>query len=61
MGKVKRLTLERYEYGLLEWEKMLAEGKPTEDIEDLLRKVIDCPLLLELFTAQHRYQTLRVA
>ena len=49
MGKVKRLTLDRYEHGLLvralyeEWHRMLAEGKPTEDIEDLILKVIDAP------------------
>ncbi len=49
MGKVKRLTLDRYEHGLLvrtlyeEWHRMLAEGKPTEDMEDLILKVIDEP------------------
>ena len=49
MGKVKRLTLDRYEHGLLmralyeEWHRMLAEGKPTEDMEDLILKVIDAP------------------
>ena len=49
MGKVKRLTLDRYEHGLLvralyeEWQRMQAEGKPTEDIEDLILKVIDAP------------------
>ena len=49
MTKVKRLTLDRYEHGLLvralyeEWHRMLAEGKPTEDIEDLILKVIDAP------------------
>jgi len=49
MGKVKRLTLDRYEHGLLvralyeEWQRMQAERKPTEDIEDLLLKVIDAP------------------
>ena len=49
MTKVKRLTLDRYEHGLLvralyeEWKRMTAEGKPTEDIEDLILKVIDAP------------------
>ena len=49
MGKVKRLTLERYEHGLLvralyeEWQRMQAERKPTEDMEDLSLKVIDAP------------------
>ena len=49
MGKVRRLTLDRYEHGLLvralyeEWQRMQAERKPTEDIEDLLLKVIDAP------------------
>ena len=49
MTKVKRLTLDRYEHGLMvralyeEWHRMLAEGKPTEDIEDLILKVIDAP------------------
>ena len=49
MGKVKRLTLDRYEHGLLvralyvEWQRMMAEGKPTEDMEDLILKVIDAP------------------
>ena len=49
MAKVKRLTLDRYEHGLLvralyeEWQRMMAEGKPIEDIEDLVLKVIDAP------------------
>lgn len=49
MGKVKRLTLDRYEHGLLvralyeEWHRMQAERKPTEDMEDLILKVIDAP------------------
>ena len=49
MGKVKRLTLDRYEHGLLvrvlyeEWQRMMAEGKPTKDMEDLILKVIDAP------------------
>lgn len=49
MGKVKRLTLDRYEHGLLvralyeEWQRMTAEGKPTEDMENLILKVIDTP------------------
>ncbi len=49
MGKEKRLTLDRYEHGLLvralyeEWQRMKAEGKPTEDMEDLILRVIDAP------------------
>lgn len=49
MGKVNRLTLDRYEHGLLvralyeEWLRMQAEGTPTEDIEDLILIVIDAP------------------
>ncbi len=49
MTKVKRLTPDRYEHGLLvrasyeEWHRMMAEGKPTEDIEELILKVIDAP------------------
>ena len=49
MNKVKRLTLDRYEHGLMVralydlWKRMLTEGKPTENIEDLLLKVIDAP------------------
>ena len=49
MGKVKRLTLDRYEHGLLvralyeEWQRMQTAGKPTDDIEDLILKVIDAP------------------
>ena len=37
MGEVKRLTLDRYEHGLLvralyeEWHRIQSEGKPTED------------------------------
>lgn len=54
MGKVKRLTLDRYEHGLLvralyeEWQRMQAEEKPTEDIEDLILKVIDAPAKKQL-------------
>lgn len=50
MAKMKRLTLDRYEHGLLvralyeEWHRILAEGKPTEDIENLILKVIDAPI-----------------
>ena len=46
MGKVKRLTLDRYEHGLLvralyeEWHRMLEREEPTEDMEDLILKVI---------------------
>lgn len=49
MGKVKQLTLDRYEHGLMVralydlWKRTLAENAPTEDIEDLLLKVIDAP------------------
>ena len=49
MGEVKRLTLDRYEHGLLvralyeEWHRIQAEGKPTKDMEDLILKVIDAP------------------
>ena len=49
MGIVKQLTLDRYEHGLIIralydlWRQMLTEGKPTENIEDLLLKVIDAP------------------
>ena len=49
MGKVKRLTLDRFEHGLLvralyeEWQRMQAERKPTDNIEDLILKVIDTP------------------
>ena len=49
MNKLKRLTLDRYEHGLLvralyeEWHRMQAGGKPTEDMEDLILKVIDAP------------------
>ena len=43
----KKLTLDRYEHGLLvralyeEWHKMMDRGEPTEDMEELLLKVID--------------------
>ena len=49
MGTVKQLTLDRYEHGLMVralydlWKRMLVENAPTEDIEDLLLKVIDAP------------------
>ena len=49
MTKVKQLTLDRYEHGLLvralyeEWHRMLTEEKPTEDMEALILKVIDAP------------------
>ncbi len=49
MGKVKRLTLDRYEHGLLaralyeEWHRMLEREEPTEDMEVLILKVIDAP------------------
>ena len=49
MGKVKQLTLDRYEHGLMVrarydlGKRMITENAPTEDIEDLLLKVIDAP------------------
>jgi len=49
MGTVKRIVLDRYEHGLLvralyeERKQMQAAGAPTDDIEDLLLKVIDAP------------------
>lgn len=49
MGKVKRLILDRYEHGLMVralydlWKRTLAENAHTEDIEDLILKVIDTP------------------
>lgn len=47
--RVKCLTKDRYEHGLMVralydlWKRALAEEEPTEDIEDLLLKVIDAP------------------
>ena len=47
--RVKCLTINRYEHGLMVrvlydlWKQTLAEEGPTEDIEDLLLKVIDAP------------------
>ena len=49
MSKVKRLTLDRYEHGLLvralyeKWKRMLDEGADTTAIEDLILRVIDAP------------------
>ena len=49
MTKVKRLTLDRYEHGLLvralyeEWKQMLEAGVDTTAIEDLILRVIDAP------------------
>ena len=57
MTKVKRLTLDRYEHGLMvralyeEWKRMTAEGKPTEDIEELILKVIDAPAKKQIWRA----------
>lgn len=54
MGSMKLLTLDRYEHGLLiralyeEWQRMQAEENPTEDIEDLILKVIDAPAKKQL-------------
>jgi hypothetical protein len=45
----KKLTLDRYEHGLLvralyeEWHRMLEREEPTEDMEELLLKVINAP------------------
>ena len=47
--RVKCLTINQYEHGLMVralydlWKQTLAEEGPTEDIEDLLLKVIDAP------------------
>ena len=47
MGKVKHLKFDQYEHGLLvrtlneQWHRMLSNEEPTEDIEELLLKVID--------------------
>ena len=49
MAGVKQMMLDRYEHDLLVralyegWPRMLVEGKPTEDMEDLILKVIDAP------------------
>ena len=49
MTKVKRLTLDRYEHGLLvralyeEWKQMLEAGADTTAIEELILRVIDAP------------------
>jgi hypothetical protein len=49
MSKVKRLTLDRYEHGLLvralyeKWKRMLDEGADTTAIKDLILRVIDAP------------------
>ena len=49
MTKVKRLTLDRYEHGLLvralyeEWKQLLEAGADTTAIEKLILKVIDAP------------------
>ena len=49
MTKVKRLTLDRYEHGLLvralyvEWKQMQEAGADTTAIEDLILRVIDAP------------------
>ena len=46
MGSMKLLTLDRYEHGLLI--RALYEEWPTEDIEDLILKVIDAPAKKQL-------------
>ena len=49
LNMAEKLTLDRYEHGLLvralyeEWHRMMAREEPTEDIEELLLKVIDAP------------------
>lgn len=57
MAKVKRLTLDRYEHGLLvralyeEWKQMMEAGADTSAIEDLILKVIDAPAKKRLWRA----------
>jgi hypothetical protein len=57
MAKVKRLTLDRYEHGLLvralyeEWKQMMEAGVDTSAIEDLILKVIDAPAKKRLWRA----------
>jgi hypothetical protein len=57
MTKVKRLTLDRYEHGLLvralyeEWKQMMEAGVDTSAIEDLILKVIDAPAKKRLWRA----------
>ena len=57
MAKVKRLTLERYEHGLLvralyeEWKRMTEGGADTTAIEDLILRVIDAPAKKRLWRA----------
>ena len=49
MSKVKQLTLDRYEHGLLvralyeERKQMLSSGVDTTAIENLILRVIDAP------------------
>ena len=49
MSKVKQLTLDRYEHGLLvralyeEWKRMLNAGVDTSAIENLILRVINAP------------------
>ena len=49
MANVKRIVLDRHEHGLLvralyeEWKQMQTVGASTDDIEDLLLKIIDAP------------------
>ncbi len=57
MTKVKRLTLDRYEHGLLvralyeEWKQMMEAGVDTSAIEDLILKVVDAPAKKRLWRA----------
>ena len=49
MSKVKCLTLDHYEHGLLvralyeEWKHMMEAGADTNAIEDLILRVVDAP------------------
>lgn len=57
MGKVKQLTLDRYEHDLAvralyeEWKQIMEAGADTTDIEDLILKVIDAPTKKRLWRA----------
>ena len=49
MSRLKQLTVDRYEHGLLvralyaKWKRMMDEGADTTAIEDLILRVIDAP------------------
>ncbi|MBR3083216.1 MAG: hypothetical protein IKH03_01400 [Oscillospiraceae bacterium] len=57
MTKVKHLTLDRYEHGLLvralyeEWKQMMDAGADTTAIKDLILKVIDAPAQKQFWRA----------